>query len=200
MAPTTDALRVLVVSPDPIARAGLAAMVGAQARLALAGTSPPDDPRRLLLQHDAALLLWDGAQAEQFPPFDVPVVVALLDAHQAGEARAAGARGLIFRDGDGDRLAMALETVALGLIVLDDRFAEDLLRSPGPPIEEALTPREREVLEWLSHGLTNKELAAQLHISVHTAKFHVAAILDKLEATTRTEAVMLAARLGLLLV
>ncbi len=61
-----------------------------------------------------------------------------------------------------------------------------------------MTPRELEVLELLAMGWSNREIAAQLQISAHTAKFHVGSILDKLGAQTRTEAVVLAMRLGVL--
>lgn len=62
----------------------------------------------------------------------------------------------------------------------------------------SLTPREREVLALLAEGASNKTIAGRLGISVHTAKFHVASLLDKLDATGRTDAVMHAARLGVI--
>ena len=63
-----------------------------------------------------------------------------------------------------------------------------------------LTPREIEVVTALADGASNKEIARKLGISFHTAKFHVAAILEKLDATTRTEAVTKAARLGIVMI
>ncbi|HTN52694.1 MAG TPA: helix-turn-helix transcriptional regulator, partial [Anaeromyxobacter sp.] len=72
---------------------------------------------------------------------------------------------------------------------------------PGPPplspLVEPLTPREAEVLSLLAEGLSNRAIAARLGISEHTAKFHVGAVLGKLGAESRSEAVSLAARLGL---
>ena len=70
---------------------------------------------------------------------------------------------------------------------------------PLAELIEPLTPRESKVLEMLASGLTNKEIAARLAISEHTAKFHVASILGKLGAGTRTEAVTLGIRRGLVL-
>jgi len=67
------------------------------------------------------------------------------------------------------------------------------------PLAEPLTKREREVLQMLGSGLGNKEIAARLAISDHTAKFHVASILGKLGASTRAEAVAIGIRRGLLL-
>lgn len=77
-------------------------------------------------------------------------------------------------------------------ISLDDRH-EDVL-----PAEE-LTPRELQVLQLVAEGLPNKAIAQRLHISEHTVKFHVAAILSKLDAHTRTEAVTRAVRQGLII-
>jgi DNA-binding CsgD family transcriptional regulator len=64
--------------------------------------------------------------------------------------------------------------------------------------EFALTPRERDVLTLMAEGASNKQIAKQLKISVHTAKFHVASVLDKLDATGRTDAVAHAARMGVI--
>jgi DNA-binding NarL/FixJ family response regulator len=68
-----------------------------------------------------------------------------------------------------------------------------------PPLPEPLTPREQEVLQLLAEGLPNKAIARQLEISDHTVKFHVNAIMGKLGAQSRTEAVVRATRLGLVL-
>jgi DNA-binding NarL/FixJ family response regulator len=117
--------------------------------------------------------------------------------------------GALQRDATGEEIVAAIAAVAGGLIILDRRVAGALLvtpeRSHAPTparladTEEPLTARELEVLQLLAEGLPNKRLAAQLHISEHTAKFHVSAILLKLGAVSRTEAVTLAARRGLLI-
>jgi DNA-binding NarL/FixJ family response regulator len=69
---------------------------------------------------------------------------------------------------------------------------------PEPAIYEALTPRERDVLELLAEGLSNRAIAAKLDISEHTVKFHVSSIFGKLGAENRTAAVRRAVRLGLI--
>ncbi|HMK93517.1 MAG TPA: response regulator transcription factor [Thermoleophilia bacterium] len=100
-----------------------------------------------------------------------------------------------------DRLAAALSAAARGLVVLDDAL-EGMLprtREVEEALPEQLTPREREVLGLLAEGLSNKAIASRLGISDHTAKFHVNAILGKLGAETRTEAIVHAVRLGLIL-
>jgi len=70
--------------------------------------------------------------------------------------------------------------------------------SARPDPDAALTPREREVLELMAEGASNKMIARALGISVHTAKFHVSSVIDKLDATGRTDAVAQAARLGVI--
>lgn len=89
-------------------------------------------------------------------------------------------------------IAALTDSPRLRFLSLDDRPDESL------PAEE-LTPRELQVLQLLGEGLSNKTIADRLHISDHTVKFHVAAILSKLEAHTRTEAVIKALREGLII-
>lgn len=138
----------------------------------------------------------------------------------AEAARAAAEQGLAFgalrRDATTEEIVAALGAVAGGLIALDRRLAGDLLAAPervaagagvaGVPGEErvavadeTLTPRELEVLQLMAQGLPNKLIAQRLRITEHTAKFHVSAILTKLAAASRTEAVTIAARRGLLI-
>ena len=117
--------------------------------------------------------------------------------------------GALLRDASTEEIVAALRAVGGGLLALDRRLAGDLfaasdrLTTPQPErvtvAEEPLTAREVEVLQLLAQGLPNKLIAARLHISEHTAKFHVSAILMKLGAASRTEAVTLAARRGLLI-
>jgi len=85
---------------------------------------------------------------------------------------------------------------------VDEALAEAALRPPlptPPSLVEPLTPREMEVLQLVAAGLTNRRIGERLGISEHTAKFHVNAILGKLGAQSRGEAVAQAARLGLVL-
>lgn len=127
-------------------------------------------------------------------------------------ARATDAHGVAFgalpREATPEEIVAALTAVAGGLIALDRRLAGALLaaeRAPTPVTEAApiaddtLTARELEVLQLLAQGLPNKIIANRLHISEHTAKFHVSSIMTKLNAASRTEAVTLAARRGLLI-
>jgi DNA-binding NarL/FixJ family response regulator len=104
-----------------------------------------------------------------------------------------------------DQLAAALQGAIAGLFIVHPEELSAMLPAASPAssqvadLAEPLTPREREVLQMLASGLVNKEIASKLSISDHTVKFHVASILGKLGASTRTEAVALGIRRGLVL-
>jgi two-component system, NarL family, nitrate/nitrite response regulator NarL len=148
-------------------------------------------------------LLWDLGIRPEAPdlPEGVPetrMVIALTDdAHAAAEALAAGAHAVLGRAREGRALAAAFRAVASGLHVDDPRL-EVSSSSRARRSSEELTRREQEVVELLVEGLTNRDIAARLHISEHTAKFHVNSVLQKLGAQSRTEAVVKAARRGLI--
>ena len=122
--------------------------------------------------------------------FHRPVLAVIDDRGTVAEAIAAGARGTVLRSAPAKRIYAAIAAVAEGLFVTDDR-------SPVESMVEPLTNREDEVMNLLADGLTNKEIASHLGISEHTVKFHVNGILGKLGVETRTEAVVTAARLGI---
>jgi DNA-binding NarL/FixJ family response regulator len=142
---------------------------------------------------------------------DLPIV--LLSDHSSAEWSAQalrdGIRAVLPADAPADQLVAALQAAAAGLVVVHPAdvtatlpaatTATSSTTQAPPELAEPLTRREREVLQMLAAGLGNKEIAARLNISDHTAKFHVAAILAKLGASTRTEAVTLALRRGLIL-
>lgn len=106
----------------------------------------------------------------------------------------AGARGVLPRDLSTAELGSAIHAAAAGLTVLHPSAT---LRTSGAP-PSPLTPRESEVLRLIAAGHANKEIAWRLSISEHTVKFHVASILDKLHASSRTEAVTIGLRSGYL--
>jgi DNA-binding NarL/FixJ family response regulator len=111
--------------------------------------------------------------------------------------------GMLLRDVSAEELAAAVQAVTNGLTVLDPQVASALARGirPSAPLgelEEPLTDREMDVLRELALGLPNKAIARRLGISEHTVKYHVGEILGKLQAASRTEAVMQGARRGLL--
>ena len=115
-----------------------------------------------------------------------------------------GVRGVLPHDVSAEQLQAALRAVVAGLVVTHPAEIGALVRTSGSatavaPLAEPLTRQEREVLQMLAGGLANKEIAARLAISDHTAKFHVASILGKLGASTRTEAAAIGIRHGLVL-
>ena len=118
----------------------------------------------------------------------------------------AGLRGLLPRDAAEPEIAAAIEALAAGLVVLHPAAtraagARPALRAaPEEARPEPLTPRELEVLTMMAEGLGNRAIARSLGISVHTVKFHVAAVLDRLGARSRAEAVAVGLRRGLLMV
>jgi|LakWasMet46_HOW7_FD_contig_31_156305_length_794_multi_9_in_0_out_0_2 DNA-binding NarL/FixJ family response regulator len=139
-------------------------------------------------------------------------VLALVNVGQNLEAIRAGAKGAIRRDSKPGAVAAAIVALHNGLSVLDTAALSNVTtaRTTGPvavsPADEpsrvaandTLTKRENEVLVLLADGLSNKEIAVKLSISEHTAKFHVNSILQKMNAQKRVEAVVRAAKLGLI--
>jgi DNA-binding NarL/FixJ family response regulator len=116
-----------------------------------------------------------------------------------------GARAVLPSHASGAQIAAAIEAVATGLGVFDASEMESFVQphlADGPParLPEALTPRETEVLRAMAEGLANKEIAARLGISENTVKFHVASVMGKLGAASRTEAVMTGIRSGIVLI
>ena len=198
-------LRVLILSDDPLVSAGLGSLI-----------EDGGDAVVVALAADADVALVDAGRArgddaarglEALAELPVPAVALVGDEEDAGAALSAGARGAVLRTVDPASLWAALVAARAGLTVLDGSFAPasagfDASARPGSPPRSGaraadLTAREREVLALLSRGLSNKQIAQRLDISDHTAKFHVNGILGKLGAATRTEAVVLAARQGL---
>jgi two-component system, NarL family, response regulator YdfI len=132
----------------------------------------------------------------------VPVVVMTDDVEVAASLRdLRSGLGLLPTSATAEEVVAAIEAASAGLFVVHgDLINEDQARAPGRALAlpEPLTPREVEVLHALAAGLGNKAIATQLHISEHTAKFHVGQILAKLDAGSRAEAVSIAMRRGLL--
>jgi len=196
-----DPIRAAIVSDDPLARQGLTALLGHRAELFLAAEGAPGDAEDLLVGA-ADVILWDvtgtGAQRLGVATAGVPVVALIASEEQAAEALAAGARAVIFRGAGEDRIAAALVAVARGLLVLEADLSPWVRPPAHPATAEGLTRREVEVLALLGEGLANKSIAQRLGIAERTAKFHVESILGKLGAESRSEAIVLAARRGLL--
>jgi two-component system, NarL family, nitrate/nitrite response regulator NarL len=184
----------VVVARDPLVRSGLVAVLGVYPGLVLkeALETATQTPH-------ADVVVWDAPERASRGAL-VPVLALVNGAEDARQALRAGAHGALSRGTPPQGIAPAALAVASGHWVLDSAFAAELLHvtEASPPPPSLLSPREDQVLNLLSEGLSNRDIAERLGISRHTAKFHVNAILDKLGATTRTEAVVLAARSGFL--
>ena len=200
---------VLIWGTYPAMRAGirtLLAEVGIEAAEALPGSGP---------SQGAAVVIADAGEApitdvveELLAQFGEEATLVLLGGDADSLAGALTGRiapaGLLLRDATGAELAAAVNAVANGLSVIAPEVVAAIGR-PAPvrgaelePLEERLTERELDVLAQLALGLPNKAIALRLGISEHTVKYHVGEILGKLGAASRTEAVMQAARRGLL--
>jgi DNA-binding NarL/FixJ family response regulator len=136
----------------------------------------------------------------------LPPVLLLADGLDGGHAAfTAGFRGILLRDSGVEEIQAALRAVAAGLAVVDPRVLP-LLRQPSFQTGQlddglqALTARESEVLELIARGYPNKAIAVELGISEHTVKFHVGSVLAKLGAASRSEAVAIAMRHGMVTV
>jgi DNA-binding NarL/FixJ family response regulator len=152
----------------------------------------PDIDVERLAGGSAPITITDSIEAMRRT--DGPVIV-LTDRSRARAALRAGATGVLPRSAGAAELRVAIDAMLHGLAVapaggLSGADEED---------DRRLTARELEVLKLLAEGASNKMIARQLAVSVHTAKFHVASILEKLDATGRTDAVAHAVRLGLLM-
>jgi two-component system nitrate/nitrite response regulator NarL len=193
-------LRVAVVAEDPLVRAGLVSLLGFESGFSVAVQSGALDVAAL--ENDAELTLWDvGARRAEYGVLErTPTLALVRDEDSALNALRAGALGVLLRSLDSERIVLALRAIASGLGVVEHSLLRGLVVTRGAPQEAlTLTPREAEVLGLMAEGLSNKLIADRLKISDHTAKFHVTSILNKLGAETRTEAVVLAARRGFLM-
>jgi DNA-binding NarL/FixJ family response regulator len=128
----------------------------------------------------------------------VAPTVVLSDEPLTSRVLRLGVHAILPREAGAEQIVAALYAASAGLIAIPSESSSWIVPAVSEYVFENLTPREMETLEMLSEGLSNKQIAARLNISEHTAKFHVNSVLGKLDAATRTEAVMRGLRSGLL--
>jgi two-component system, NarL family, nitrate/nitrite response regulator NarL len=198
-------LRVLVVAASPALRAGLVTllasdrlldpMVAEMVELGDAGSAPS----AIVVDYSAGEPEEILTLAEAFP--GSPLVMIGADPASDGPGLSGAPVAYLPSDVDAAALAAAVHAAAVGLIVLDPTVAGATgihAHARTSDNAETLTTRERQVLLLVAEGLPNKAIARELGISEHTAKFHVGSLLGKLGAASRTEAVTVATRRGIL--
>jgi NarL family two-component system response regulator YdfI len=212
-------IRVFIVATSPLARSGLQQLL-ASPEIEIVGSAVDLDSAAGLLSEPEAepdVIVVDASResganvaglsaASSDVGADIPIVVLeSADNGATTDLLRQGVRAILPAGISPAELIAALRAVASGLIVLHQStlgaFPHAAVNTSRATEEftEALTKREREVLQMLAAGLGNKEIAAKLNISDHTAKFHVGSILGKLGAASRAEAVAMGIRRGLVL-
>ncbi len=221
-------IRVALVADSPVVHAGLTAMLASEAAIGVVewrGASDHAGPLSSvrMAAPEAEIVVWapahfdsaDGADALEpgefgAGPFNPALIVLLpiVDVATLGEAVRTGARAVLPANVDRDELVAAIHAVAAGLSAVPRELLPELIGGPATresagvasdAITPALTQREREVLALLVDGRANKVIAVRLGISEHTVKTHIASLYEKLRARNRAEAVVAAARRGLVI-
>jgi DNA-binding NarL/FixJ family response regulator len=214
--PMASPIRILLADDHPVVRDGLVAILGTQPDFEVIGTAATGveavrlagevAPDVVLL--DLAMPELDGVEAlkrlrESSPAIRVIVLTAFDTDERIIDAVQAGAQGYLLKGAPREEIFKAVRVVHAGGSLLQPLVASKLLRyvrtrSSLSEVSVSLTPREAQVLRQLALGLQNKEIAFRLNITERTAKFHVNAILHKLGASNRTEALAHAAQRGLI--
>jgi DNA-binding NarL/FixJ family response regulator len=179
-------IAVLIQASSGIARAGFESLLKESDRFQIVGD-----------REDADVVLTDLPPEDL--PGELPVVLLVSDSFAAAEALRSGIRAALPSDATSSQIFAAIEAAAAGLVVMHPEDVDAVLGHRSLPPGEPLTSRETEVLRMLAEGLANKTIAHRLGISEHTVKFHVTSIMAKMNAASRTEAVTLGVRQGLIL-
>lgn len=202
-------IRIFLIADSPIVRVGLETILQAEPNLTVVGSSDAASP---VASTAADVILVASELSEERLAQIVPLlgaetaaaeVVWLVPASSEAwitEALRSGILGLLPNDATAAEIVAAIQAVAAGLVVLHPDLAR-LLTSPAlrpAPAVQALSQREVEVLQMLAEGMANKTIARQLHLSEHTVKFHISSIFSKLNVSSRTEAVTIGLRQGLI--
>lgn len=214
----TTLIRILVADDHPVMREGLVSVLNTQADFdVIAEASDGNELVEKALGIQPDLILTDlempqlnGVDAirqirTQWPAALVLVFTAFDTDDRIIGALQAGAKGYLLKGAPREDIFKAIRVVHQGGSLLEPQVAtklidhmQDQTNNPNSNLPEPLTAREMEVLGYLGKGMTNKEIAATLFITERTVKFYVSAILGKLGAGNRTEAVTIAASRGLL--
>ena len=205
---------IAIFSADPAMRRSLEQLLRDDSTFSIVGiVDNPGAISKLIDQNQVNVVLADVPLREQLADWRTRhnqtafvIFVDGADEEDSLDALYAGARAILPRTAKSDEIVTAIKAVTKGLTVLPSELLPTLLSGASLDLFDdndadraRLTPRELEVLAAMADGVSNKAIARRLGISFHTAKFHVAAILAKLNADSRTEAVARAAQLGLVM-
>jgi DNA-binding NarL/FixJ family response regulator len=208
---------VAIYSADPTLRPRLEQLLRSELGYTVASvTNDPEAVSQLIEQRRVDTVVAHAPSRElltkwrnRHPATMFVVIAGESDEGETLDAPHAGATAILPPWAESNEVATAIDVAGRGLALLPRNILERLLHANSPASEESLlddgasrvslTPREHEVLTAMADGASNKLIARRLGISLHTAKFHVAAILAKLDADSRTEAVARAAHLGLVM-
>ena len=205
-------IRVVVKAASPVVKASLESLLRRIPLLRVIDRSDASwsgaEAADVLVAEAATLTDPTAREALEWARAGGAVVLLLRHPAAGSVARAlrGGVKAVLTGGASGPEIPAAVQAAAAGLVALEPAGVEALLSAHGAasshaseePVEP-LTPRELEVLQLLAAGLGNKEIASRLRISEHTVKFHVASIMGKLGAESRTEAVTMGIRQGLIL-
>ena len=211
--------RLLIAEDETLVRYALAQLLGAEPDLEVVGEAPNGEAAVVAAQAqrpdvilmDINMPKLDGIEAtrriaQELPECAVVMLTILDDDNSLFEAVKAGAKGYVLKDAPPEDMLAAIRAAARGegflgaslIARIMDEFARiSRLRAAAKEVFSELTRREMEVLELLSRGMRNREIAAALYISEKTVKNHISGILAKLQVNDRTEAALLAAKHGL---
>jgi NarL family two-component system response regulator LiaR len=207
-------IRVLIADDHAVVRQGLRTFLELQDDIeVVADVADGEAALRAAREHEPDVVLMDlvmpgmgGVEAirglrEARPEARVLVLTSFLDDEKLFPAVRAGAAGYLLKDVEPAELVRAIRTVDDGEALLHPavaaRLMEEFAETERPTAEEALTAREREVLQLIARGLPNKLIARDLEIAEKTVKTHVSSILSKLGLTDRTQAALYAVRRGM---
>lgn len=201
-------IRVLIADDHSLVRRGLAAVIGTQPDMTVVAEAATGDEAIALFrshQPDVALVDlrmpgMDGLQTltairHEYPAARIIVLTTYEGSEDIHRAFQAGAHSYVVKSMDSSQVLDVIRAVNSGERPMTRAIADKLAeRGAG----SALTPRELEVLELMSKGLTNKDIGAVLHVTEGTVKLHVKSILAKLDVSDRTEAVTIAHGRGII--
>ena len=199
--------RVLLVAASAVRRAGLETLIKGNPALKLVGSLENiNSSSSYAAQLSPDVILLDLEHPTRLPSAATSIVILVDEPPPDWAARVLrqGVKAILPRDAAAAEINDAIHAARGGMVLLDPDLAMALAsRIPDFPDQgtmlDDLTPRELEVLCMLAEGLGNRQIASRLGITSHTVKFHISSILDKLGASSRTEAVTMGIRAGMIL-